>query len=217
MIGVWRALAVLAASLGAVTPVRGALLAGPEFQVNTYTTGPQGSPAVAGRADGSFVVVWQSGAQYGYHDAPDDSSSGVFLQRFDETGVRLGAEQHVNTFTTSEQQRPEVSVAGDGSFVVVWESGCAYGTGACTPDGSHRALDAGDAPSRRCKSGKTVGHGRTVVAPGNTANVLLALTKKGVRCLVADPDGALPIDVTVEVRRRKAPLSEVTAARTWRR
>src|SRR5947199_350489 len=33
---------------------------GPEFRVNTYTTGDQRSPSVAADAAGNFVVVWQS-------------------------------------------------------------------------------------------------------------------------------------------------------------
>ena len=33
---------------------------GPEFQINTYTTGYQVAPAVATHADGSFVVAWTS-------------------------------------------------------------------------------------------------------------------------------------------------------------
>ena len=48
---------------------------GTEFQVNTYTSGNQRSPAVAGDAGGDFVVVWQSSGQ-------DGSSYGVFAQRF---------------------------------------------------------------------------------------------------------------------------------------
>jgi hypothetical protein len=48
---------------------------GAEFQVNTYTTSGQLSPAVAADADGDFVVVWMS---------PGDSSDfGVFGQRFE--------------------------------------------------------------------------------------------------------------------------------------
>ena len=48
---------------------------GPEFRVNTYTTGIQEDPAVASDASGNFVVVWRSNGQ-------DGSYSGVFGQRF---------------------------------------------------------------------------------------------------------------------------------------
>jgi hypothetical protein len=47
--------------------------------------------------------------------------------------------------------------------------------------------------------------------------VLLSLTKAGARCLAADPDGVLPVDVTVRIKRKKTPLTEVTEPRAWRR
>ena len=59
---------------------------GPEFQVNTYTTGPQGTPHVATDTSGNFVVVWQSGSSF---DQPtqDGSAAGIFGQRYDSTGT----------------------------------------------------------------------------------------------------------------------------------
>jgi hypothetical protein len=48
---------------------------GSEFQVNTYATNSQGSPAVAMDAVGNFVVVWTSVSQ-------DGDLSGVFGQRY---------------------------------------------------------------------------------------------------------------------------------------
>jgi hypothetical protein len=46
-----------------------------EFQVNTRTTGNQYETAVAGRADGNFVVTWTSRDQ-------DGNETGIFAQRF---------------------------------------------------------------------------------------------------------------------------------------
>ena len=66
---------------------------GPEFQVNTYTTGVQAAPSVAVDTSGNFVVVWQS-------SGPDGSSDGVFGQRFNNTGTPQGTEFQVNTYTT---------------------------------------------------------------------------------------------------------------------
>src|SRR5262245_10443479 len=140
MRAVRRVVILLAVSLGAVTPAAALVDLGPEFQVNTYTTGPQRLPAVAVQNDGFFVVVWESGAPGGYQDPPDESRTGVFLQRFDASGLRIGNEQHVNTFTTSDQRGARVSARGDGSFVVVWESGCDFGGSECTPDGHERAV-----------------------------------------------------------------------------
>src|SRR5262249_36032293 len=83
--------------------------------------------------------------------------------------------------------------------------------------GTIGATGPGDQPSRRCKQGKVVGRGRGALEPGGDTSLLLSLTKAGARCLAGDGDGDLPLDVTVQVRRKKTPLAEVTATRTWRR
>src|SRR5882762_383698 len=112
---------------------------GPEFRVNTYTTGAQGFPAVASDASGNFVVVWHSPQQ-------DGSSYGAFGQRYASSGAPLGPEFRVNTFTTSNQFGPAVASDASGNFVVVWTSqyqdGSAFGifgqryTSTGTPAGS---------------------------------------------------------------------------------
>ena len=87
---------------------------GPEFRVNTYTTGQQAFPAVASDGAGSFVVVWQS---------PDGLAEGIFGQRYDSSGAPLGPEFRVNTNTANSQTRPSVAVDSAGNFVVVWQGG----------------------------------------------------------------------------------------------
>jgi hypothetical protein len=124
---------------------------GPEFQVNTYTTGPQRASGVAVHGEGSFVIVWDSGLDYSTEPDGDDGI-GVFMQRFDAGGARIGVEQHVNTFTTSSQTGPVVSSLADGAFVVAWTSGCYYGGSECGPDGastgvSLRRFDAAGVPA----------------------------------------------------------------------
>ncbi len=94
---------------------------GTEFQVNTYTTGDQTSPAVAIGETGDFVVVWDS-------DGQDGSSSGVFGARFDRHGARIGAEFPVNVDTSGAQQAPRIANDGSG-FVAVWESADQDGDG----------------------------------------------------------------------------------------
>jgi hypothetical protein len=89
---------------------------GAEFQVNTYTTSRQNSPAVAVGATGAFVVAWQSQNQ-------DGSGYGIFAQRYDRSGTRAGAEFRVNTTTAGEQTRPAVAVDVAGSFIVAWGGG----------------------------------------------------------------------------------------------
>ena len=51
--------------------------AGPEFRVNTFTTGPQTRPDAAADTSGNFVTVWQSNGQ-------DGSNFGIFGQRYSQ-------------------------------------------------------------------------------------------------------------------------------------
>ncbi|MDH3911344.1 MAG: hypothetical protein OEU09_08610, partial [Rhodospirillales bacterium] len=96
---------------------------GPEFQVNSFTTGFQNLPAVAMDADGDFVVTWNSRYQ-------DGDSWGVFAQRFDAAGVAQGAEFQVNTYASWFQAIPAVAMDADGDFVVSWQSDGQDGSGA---------------------------------------------------------------------------------------
>jgi hypothetical protein len=77
-------------------------------------------------------------------------------------------------------------------------------------------LEPTDAPKRRCRSGEKVARGRSDATVG-TANVLIQLTKLGARCLAADPDGRLPVDVEVLVKRRKTRLAAVAEHHAWQR
>jgi hypothetical protein len=88
---------------------------GPEFRVNTYTTGNQYRPSVAADPSGGFVVVWQSLPQ-------DGSDHGVYAQRYAGSGTPLGPEFRVNTYTPNAQQRPFIATDSSGNFVVVWQS-----------------------------------------------------------------------------------------------
>ena len=94
---------------------------GPEFQVNTYTTGSQYQPTVAVAPGGEFAVVWQSAGQ-------DGSGEGIFVQRFDAAGVALGGELAVNTHTEGDQRQPMVA-ASAARLVTVWESPGQDGSG----------------------------------------------------------------------------------------
>jgi hypothetical protein len=87
----------------------------PEFRVNTYAPGVQAFAVVASDPSGNFVVVWQSADQ-------DDLGYGIFGQRYASTGVPLGPEFRVNTYTTNSQTRPAIASDVSGNFVVVWES-----------------------------------------------------------------------------------------------
>jgi S-layer family protein len=87
---------------------------GAEFQANTFTASDQDRPKVAVNKAGKFVVVWQSADQNG--------ALGIFGQRFDASGARVGAEFQANTDTAGEQYGPGVAINAQGGFVVIWTS-----------------------------------------------------------------------------------------------
>jgi hypothetical protein len=85
---------------------------GEEFQVTQYTS-IQDQPAVAPLPDGGFVIVWQDAYR-------DGLSSGIFGQRFDSAGGRMGSEFLVNDYTFGQQRLPVVAASADGGFLVSW-------------------------------------------------------------------------------------------------
>jgi hypothetical protein len=101
---------------------------GGEFQVNTTTYNTQyftaisfvpAPRAVALGSDGEFVVVWTSNAQ----ELGAPFSKGVFGQRFDSAGVKVGFEFQLNTFVTETQIQASVGLDASGRFVAVWDGG----------------------------------------------------------------------------------------------
>jgi len=98
---------------------------GGDFQVNTYTHSGAGYfhsvafPSVASTPSGAFVVVWEG---YGSPGTDTDLSS-IQGRRYASDGTPQGSQFQVNTYTTSGQYRPQVGVASDGDFVVVWHNG----------------------------------------------------------------------------------------------
>ena len=95
--------------------------AGSQFSVNSYITGEQDRPSVAGLAGGGFVVTWRSYTPYPA-TSQDGSGPGVFAQLYDEGGARVGGEFQVNTTTFSNQEGSAVVPLSDGGFVVAWMS-----------------------------------------------------------------------------------------------
>ena len=140
---------------------------GPEFQVETYTTGFQGFPSVSADASGDFVIVWHS-------DGQDGSDLGVFGQRYSSAGVPLGPEFPVNTYTTGAQGFPAVKVDGGGNFVVVWQDAGQDGSGAGvfgqryasngTPMGSEFRVNTHTTDVQASASVASIGGGTFVVA-----------------------------------------------------
>ncbi len=87
---------------------------GGEFQISTYVTGPQRSSSVAVDADGDAFVTWES--------LQDGSVLGIYGQRYNSAGLKVGGEFLVNTHTTGGQRNPSVAVDADGDAVVIWQS-----------------------------------------------------------------------------------------------
>jgi hypothetical protein len=96
---------------------------GAEFTANTHSDAGtvQARPFVSVNRTGGFLVTWDSGIFPG--GLPQDGSEdGVFGQRFDAAGARIGGEFRVNTYTTGAQRRSASAFAADGSFLVAWDS-----------------------------------------------------------------------------------------------
>ncbi len=95
---------------------------GSEFVVNTETSSDQSVPKLASLKDGGYVAVWDSLGQ-------DGSIGGVYGQRFDAEGVKVGSEFQINTTTNNHQAETDVAGLEDGGFVVVWRSQGQDGSG----------------------------------------------------------------------------------------
>jgi len=97
---------------------------GSEFQVNSYINSDQVCPSLAIDDSCNFVVTWQSNGQ-------DGSGYGIYAQRFDSGGNKVGSEFRVNTYTTSDQIWSAVAMNGVGDFIISWSSngqdGSSYG------------------------------------------------------------------------------------------
>lgn len=94
------------------------------YIINTHLAGNQGHPCIATNGQGEYLVVWDSQEQ-------DGDCYGIFAQRCLSDGVLKGPELALNTFTSGRQWYPEVAMAPDGRYAVVWisegQDGSGYG------------------------------------------------------------------------------------------
>jgi hypothetical protein len=88
--------------------------------VNTTIAGDQQQPAIAALSNGAYVVTWIS---------QDDDNSGIWAQRFDSAGARVGGETLINTTTLSQQSMPAITGLADGGYVATWASNGQDGSG----------------------------------------------------------------------------------------
>ncbi|OYD96612.1 hypothetical protein CDG76_07505 [Nostoc sp. 'Peltigera membranacea cyanobiont' 210A] len=98
------------------------LAQGVEFKVNTHTEGNQYNPTVAMNADGDFIISWTS-------DSQDGSGDGIYAQRYNSTGVAIGGEFQVNTYTNNKQINPTIAMDATGDFIISWQSNGQDGSG----------------------------------------------------------------------------------------
>jgi hypothetical protein len=89
--------------------------AGPQFQVNSYTTGIQERPTLIPAAGDSFVVVWDSQGSFG----DDDEFLSIQGQVFAGGGMPQGPQFQVNSYTFGEQSMA-AGVPTPGGFLVAW-------------------------------------------------------------------------------------------------
>lgn len=147
---------------------------GPEFRVNTYTSGQQVWPSVAVDPTGAFVVAWQSEDQ-------DGSVDGIFAQRYSSSGAPLGPEFQVNSYTSSVQQLPSVAADASGNFVIAWASYgqegaySSFGVYAQRYDGSGSPLG----PEFRANTYTTSTEGWPSVAADGAGNFIIAWSGSG--------------------------------------
>ena len=119
---------------------------------NTTTEGNQFEADVAALNDGGYVLAWQS-------DVGDGSGNGVFMQRYDADGNKVGGETRVNTITEGNQDQVAITGLKDGGYVVSWQSDS-------SEDGKDIHLQKYDS------EGKPVG-GEVVVNEDVTANQVM--------------------------------------------
>ena len=88
---------------------------GSNFKVNDDDTGVawQRCPAIAMDGSGNFVITWEKDRR---------STSDIYAQRYNSSGVALGSNFKVNDdAVTAWQWCPAIAMDGSGNFVITWE------------------------------------------------------------------------------------------------
>ncbi len=125
---------------------------GVETHVNSVAINDQVEPAVCALPDGGFAVAWASAREHGI----TRFDHGVYFQRFDAQGQRVGAETQANNFYGLDQIHPSIAaLANGGGFVITWWSDVQ----STTPPGIYaRVFDAnGSALGPEARIGTTAG------------------------------------------------------------
>ncbi len=99
---------------------------GGETRLNT-TAASAFAPSIVPLLDGGHVALWYMSTGGG---GPDTSSYGIYAQRYDAAGERVGVETLVNTTTANAQIDPVGVSLTSGGYVVIWTSSGQDGSGA---------------------------------------------------------------------------------------
>lgn len=87
---------------------------GGEFQVNTTTRSNQSSPSITALADGGFMVTWASLA--------GGAETGVFAQRYDAAGARVGTEFQVASDSPAGSTGTAIVGLAGGGLAIAWSA-----------------------------------------------------------------------------------------------
>ncbi len=88
---------------------------GNEIRINTTTANDQIAPDIAYDSSGNLVAAWASRNQ-------DGSDWGVYVQRYNASGVAQGTTFAANSTTNNSQTMPDVAIDPTGGFLVAWQS-----------------------------------------------------------------------------------------------
>ncbi|MEO8196003.1 MAG: hypothetical protein ABI689_04710 [Thermoanaerobaculia bacterium] len=165
--------------MGQIVTADGALV-GAAFKVNSYWQGDQRLPDVDADLSGNAVVVWESLEQ-------DGSLSGIYGQRFDRDGQRLGGEFQVSSNAPSDQTYPSVAVDSFGNFVVAFES--FHEENDLVQDVFVRAYDADGTPSgEQVRVNEQIIYEQSAASIDLTDTGLLQVAYQSWRSLTGDPN-----------------------------
>ncbi len=130
---------------------------GPQFQLNSYTSGLQIYPRLAIAPDGGFLAVWTSTGSAG----DDQDLFSVQARLFDAEGAPQGADLQVNESTAGFQFLPSAAVDSAGRFLATWQSDASTGSDTDGASVQGRFL-AGPIFADGFESGDTSGWDQTV-------------------------------------------------------
>lgn len=86
---------------------------GGPFQLNTEIQGGQNDVRLLALPSGGFVTVWTS-------NRTDGSAAGVYFQRFDAQGGKVGPQKRVSTYTEGSQWFASIERLTDGRLIAAW-------------------------------------------------------------------------------------------------